>query len=105
MSVPTVTVDGVPDPLPADLVVLDVREPDEWSTGHIAGAVHIPLGTLPGRVAEVSGNAQVLVYCHLGGRSAQATAYLQRNGVDAVNLAGGVDAWTAAGRDLVRPQA
>jgi len=100
-SIPTVTVDDVPDPLPAGLVVLDVREDDEWAGGHLEGAVHVPLGQLPGRLDEVPRDGQVLVYCKVGGRSAQATAYLQQAGVDAVNLDGGILAWQRAGRPVV----
>lgn len=99
-SIPTVRVDGLPDPLPDDLTVLDVREDDEWAAGHLHGATHIPLRQLPGRVEEVPADDQVLVYCKSGGRSAQATAFLQNAGVDAVNLDGGVIAWERAGRSL-----
>ncbi|MFY0408128.1 rhodanese-like domain-containing protein [Solicola sp. PLA-1-18] len=100
-SIPTVTVENVPHPLPAGLVVLDVREDDEWASGHLDGAVHVPLGQLPGRLDEVPRDGQVLVYCKVGGRSAQATAYLQQAGVDAVNLDGGILAWQRAGRPVV----
>jgi len=100
-SIPTVQVEGVPDPLPDDLTIIDVRENDEWAAGHIEGAVHIPLAQLPGRVAEVPPDAQTLVYCKSGGRSAQATVFLKHAGRDAVNLDGGVIAWERAGRPLV----
>lgn len=99
---PTTTVDSVPAPLPPDLVVLDVREPSEWAMGHIAGAVHIPLGDLPARFGELDPQRQTLVVCHLGGRSARATAWLQAQGHDVVNLDGGMEAWEAAGRPVER---
>ncbi|HEY1116286.1 MAG TPA: rhodanese-like domain-containing protein [Acidimicrobiales bacterium] len=102
MQVPTTTVADVPDPLPEHLVVLDVREPHEWDAGHVDGAVHIPLGELPARVGELDPQAETLVVCHLGGRSAQATAWLGQQGHDVTNLAGGMDAWEAAGRPVVR---
>jgi rhodanese-related sulfurtransferase len=98
--IPTVTIDHVPDPLPDGLVVLDVREPVEWQHGHIEGAVHIPLSLLPVRYAELPG-AQTLVVCKVGGRSAQAVRWLQEQGVDAVNLDGGMLDWEAAGRLMV----
>jgi rhodanese-related sulfurtransferase len=101
MDIPTAAVAGVPDPLPEQLVVLDVREDDEWDAGHIEGSVHIPLRHLAGRFAEVPGAGQTLVVCRVGSRSAQATAYLVRQGVDAVNLAGGLTAWVGASRPLV----
>ena len=99
-GIPTVAVDGVPDPLPEGLRVLDVREPEEWRHGHIEGAVHIPLGDLPGRVGEVP-EEQTLVVCRVGGRSAQAVTYLSRLGRDVVNLHGGLVEWEQAGRPLV----
>jgi len=99
-QIPTVTVEGVPDPLPDGLVVLDVREPVEWQHGHIDGAVHIPLMQLPQRLAEVPGG-QTLVVCKIGGRSAQAVGYLVQQGIDAVNLDGGMLEWAGAGRPMV----
>lgn len=100
-SIPSVQVGDVPDPLPESLVVLDVREDNEWAEGHLDGAVHIPLQQLPGRVDELPEGRQVLAMCHAGGRSAQATAYLCERGVDAVNLDGGIVAWERAGRPVV----
>jgi rhodanese-related sulfurtransferase len=101
MEIPTAAVAGVPDPLPEPLVVLDVREDDEWEAGHIEGSLHIPLRQLATRLPEVSTTGQTLVVCRVGSRSAQATAYLVRQGVDAVNLAGGLAAWAVARRPLV----
>ncbi|MFC4785760.1 rhodanese-like domain-containing protein [Nocardioides sp. MAHUQ-72] len=99
-QIPTVTVEGVPDPIPDGLVVLDVREPVEWQHGHIEGAVHIPLMQLPQRLAEVP-VGQTLVVCKIGGRSAQAVGYLVQQGIDAVNLEGGMVEWADAGRPMV----
>ncbi|TIC82236.1 rhodanese-like domain-containing protein [Nocardioides sp. GY 10113] len=103
MNVPTVAIDGVPDPLPAGLAILDVREHHEWAAGHIEGALHIPLMELPARVGEVAAieAVQTLVVCKVGGRSAQATAYLAQQGYEVVNLAGGMLDWQAAGRPMV----
>jgi rhodanese-related sulfurtransferase len=99
-GIPTVSMAGVPDPLPEGLAVLDVREPVEWRHGHIEGALHIPLRDLPGRLDEVP-TGQTLVVCRVGGRSAQAAAYLLQQGRDVVNLDGGMLDWEAAGRALV----
>ena len=99
-DIPRTTVDALPDPLPEGYSVLDVREPIEWEHGHIRGAVHVPLMELPNRREEIP-EGHVLVVCKVGGRSAQATAYLQRNGHDAVNLDGGMLDWAAAGRPMV----
>ena len=100
MRVPTVSIDGVPDPLPDGLAVVDVREPVEWAAGHIDGALHIPLSELPARVSDLP-DAQTLVVCKVGGRSAQAVAYLAQQGYDVVNLDGGMLDWEAAGRPMV----
>ncbi|MFC5676749.1 rhodanese-like domain-containing protein [Aeromicrobium endophyticum] len=100
-SIPTTEIDAIPETIPADLVVLDVREPHEWAAGHIDGAIHIPLGEIPARVGELDPSARTLVVCHLGGRSARATQWLHAQGHDVVNVAGGMEAWEAAGRPVV----
>ena len=99
-GIPTVSIDGVPDPLPEGLAVLDVREPVEWQHGHIEGATHVPLSDLPQRLAELPRD-QTLVVCKVGGRSAQAVGYLAQQGFDVVNLDGGMLDWAAAGRPMV----
>ena len=99
-EIPTTTVADLPDPLPDATAVLDVREPVEWEHGHIEGAVHIPLMDLPQRLPDVP-QGHVLVVCKIGGRSARAVAYLQQQGIDAVNLEDGMVGWADAGRDMV----
>ena len=90
--------------VPEGAAVLDVREDDEWAQGRIAWAQHIPMSTLGSRAAEVAvpEEGPLVVACHLGGRSAQVTAWLRSQGVDAVNMVGGMDAWEAAGRPVER---
>jgi rhodanese-related sulfurtransferase len=100
MTVPTVGITGVPDPLPEGLAVLDVREPVEWAYGHIEGALHIPMSELPARVDELPDD-QTLVVCKVGSRSARVVAWLAQQGRDAVNLDGGMLDWEAAGRPMV----
>jgi rhodanese-related sulfurtransferase len=99
-SVPTVNVGSVP----ADAVLLDVREDDEWAAGHIAGAVHVPMMQLPQRLnydpGPITPDNPVVVICKVGSRSAQVTAWLRHQGYSAVNLAGGMLAWEAAGRPM-----
>ncbi len=99
-GIPTVSVDGVPNPLPDDLHVLDVREDVEWVHGHIEGARHVPLSRLPAHAGDLP-EGQLLVVCKVGGRSSRAVAYLQQLGHDAVNLDGGMLDWEAAGRPMV----
>lgn len=95
------TATSVPDPIPDGVTVVDVREPTEWTAGHIEGSVHIPMMQLVERIAEIPVSEQVLVVCRVGSRSAQVTAFLATRGYDAVNLAGGLVAWEGAGRALV----
>lgn len=87
--------------IPAEAVLLDVREPDEWQAGHVAGAVHIPLADLPARLDELPAGGRLVVVCRSGVRSARAVAWLAQNGHDALNLDGGMVAWAAAGREMV----
>lgn len=96
-EIPQTTVDQIPD----DADVLDVREPDEWAAGHIEGAIHIPLAELPGRLAELPPAGPLVVTCRGGGRSSRAVAYLQGMGIDAVNMDGGMQSWSQAGRPMV----
>ncbi len=80
--------------------VLDVREPEEWEAGHLAGSLHIPLATIPDRLEELPGDQTVYVVCARGGRSAQAVQFLNANSFAAVNVAGGVVEWTDLGYPL-----
>ncbi|WP_349826916.1 rhodanese-like domain-containing protein [Brevibacterium litoralis] len=89
MDIPSVNVTEIPDDAP----ILDVREDDEWKSGHIDGAQHIPLGDLPARYGEVPMDEDLYVICRSGGRSRQAVAWLNQNGFDAINVNGGMGAW------------
>jgi|GEM_PF-18262 len=82
-------------------VLLDVREPDEWYAEHAPGAMFIPMGRVRARQHELPRDRQIVVVCRSGGRSAAVTASLRRSGFDAVNLAGGMCAWAAAGLPVV----
>jgi hydroxyacylglutathione hydrolase len=81
-----------------DLQLVDVRSPEEWSKGHLPGAIHIPLAQLPDRLGELDSSAPVVLLCQGGSRSSIATSFLQSQGVtNASNFAGGFDAWVAEG--------
>jgi len=76
------------------VTLLDVREPWEVALCRMDGSVHIPLGQLAGRLAELDPARSTVVICHHGMRSLQAGAFLERQGFrDVVNLRGGIDAW------------
>lgn len=89
------------------VMIVDVREPDEWRIGRIEGAVLVPLGEVEERADEVldaiedaggdPDTTPVVVYCHHGVRSLTATALLQAKGVrGARSMAGGIDLWSVA---------
>jgi rhodanese-related sulfurtransferase len=78
-------------------LLLDVREPDEWEAGHAPGAVLVPMGQVHDRAPTLPGGRVIVVICRSGGRSAAITEVLRGGGHDAVNLAGGMRAWAAAG--------
>ena len=99
--IPSVSVEQVPDPIPDELFVVDVREPVEWAHGRIDGSVHIPMSELVERIGEIPRDGQVLVVCKVGARSARVAGYLVQSGYEAFNLDGGLLDWTAAGRPLV----
>lgn len=85
-------------------LLLDVRTPEEWEICRLDGARLIPLHTLPAHLDELDKNAEIVVYCHTGKRSAMAAAFLQREGFrGACSLVGGVAAW-AAEIDPAMPQ-
>jgi sulfur-carrier protein adenylyltransferase/sulfurtransferase len=80
-----------------EFVLIDVREPDERAESHIPGSMHIPLGELPARLGELDPDAQIILQCHAGGRSAKATQFLMQQGFsDVANLTGGISAWHEA---------
>ncbi len=77
-------------------VVLDVREPTEFQSGHINRALNIPLGQVAGRIPELKKFQErpIIVYCATGARSARAAAILHKQGfAGARNLTGGITAW------------
>ena len=81
-------------------LLIDVREQDEWDAGHAPDARLLPLSQLQERVGELPENTKLLIVCHSGMRSMRATAFLRAEGLDAVNVIGGMVAWSAAGGAL-----
>ena len=89
----------------ADLL-LDVREADEFHAGHIPGAINIPRGVLEFKLSNdpalCASELNIVLYCKTSGRAALAACSLQAMGYRQVqSLAGGFDAWSAAGKAQV----
>ncbi len=86
-------------------VVLDVREENEYKQGHLANAVHIPLGQLGKRLHELEKfrDQTLVAYCRTGNRSNSAASLLRKQGFTSVfNLAGGIVAWQNANLPVTR---
>ncbi|MEO0335215.1 MAG: rhodanese-like domain-containing protein [Pseudomonadota bacterium] len=83
-----------------NVLVVDVRRPDEWEgeLGHIQGATHIVLDELPQRVEDLPRDQTIVFVCRSGGRSGQASAFAQENGImDVYNMEGGMLRWNELG--------
>ena len=102
-DIPEIDIDELERRRAAGAAVFDVREPDEYEEVRIPGAVLVPLASVPDAVEEfraVSQHTAVCVVCAVGGRSGQAVGFLRDRGVDAVNVAGGTNAWHQSGRPV-----
>ena len=88
-----------------DALIIDVRESNEYCTGHIINSVHIPLSSLKGRLKELEKHKtqKIILACRSGNRSSQACATLKKEGFEQVfNLSGGVMAWESANLPLIK---
>lgn len=99
-DVPEVSVEEAAGRIKEGAVLLDVRNQDEFDQERIAGSQFITLSELQQRSAELPKDREIVVQCKSGGRSAQAAAWLNRNGFSAVNLKGGIDDWKLSGRPV-----
>jgi rhodanese-related sulfurtransferase len=80
---------------PADLILLDVREPWEYATAKIEGSVLVPMGEIPVRLQELDPDAHIVTICHAGVRSINVAVWLRNQGLERVqSLRGGIDAWS-----------
>lgn len=90
----------------SSVVLLDVRTPKEWNgeSGHLNGAILMPLADLPSRISELENfrRRTLVVYCRTGARSGHATRSLVDQGFHAINMAGGIRQWRASGYPVVR---
>lgn len=101
MPVPEIDIAEFADRLADGVRVIDVREPDEYTAGHVSGAELIPLGTVPDNLDRFAGDGPTYIICHSGGRSMRAGEFAAAQGYDVVNVAGGTSGWIASGRDVV----
>ena len=87
-----------------DLVVLDVRTPEEFVSGHVPGALNVPHDQLEARMAEVPQDKDIVLYCQSGRRAGIAANTLASRGYTRLgHLEGDMPAWKAAGRPVERP--
>ena len=84
-----------------DSVLRDVREYEEWMSGHAPSATHIPMSQLPKRIDELDRSRRIVCVCRSGNRSAQVTAWLRQQGFDAVNMRGGMSVWSSFGHRVI----
>jgi len=96
-TLPEVPAVAVPD----EAWLLDVREDDEWGAGHVPEATHIPMGELRTRTGELPPDGEIYVICRSGVRSARVAEALNAAGWHAINVAGGMQDWAAAGKPMV----
>lgn len=102
-----VALSEVDSALAAADVVIDVREPEEYAAGHIQGAVNMPRGLLEFKLSGPSlerRDLNVVLYCKTSGRAALSACSMQAMGyLNVQSIAGGYDAWVAAGKPVVKP--
>lgn len=89
-------------------VLIDVREADEFAAGHLPGAVHVSRGMLEFRMSSdpalSARDSKFVLYCKTSGRAALAALALREMGyLHVQSIAGGYDAWVAAGKPLAKP--
>jgi len=100
VAVPEIDIDELAERCEHGVVLIDVRNPDEYENFRVPGARLIPLPDVPERIEEIPEDETVYVICQTGSRSARAVEYLNRQGHDTVNVRGGSRAWLEAGRPV-----
>jgi rhodanese-related sulfurtransferase len=101
MAISEISVEDLDERLAEGGRLIDVRQPYEFDEAHVAGAVLVPLATVPDNVDAFRGSSDVYVICKTGARSRRACEFLAAQGVEAVNVAGGTLAWVNSGREYV----
>ena len=100
MTIKEISVDELAGLLEQGAPLVDVREPDEYAAGRVAGGVLIPLATVPDRLDAFRDDGPTYVICRSGARSMRACEFVAAQGREAVNVAGGTLAWVESGRPI-----
>ncbi|MCU1363235.1 MAG: Rhodanese domain protein [Acidimicrobiaceae bacterium] len=100
MSVNEVSANEALELLGGDAILIDVRQEAEWDAGHAPMATLIPLADVPDRLDDLPKDRLIICACRSGARSSRAASFLQENGFEVANLAGGMIAWFAEGLPL-----
>ena len=101
MSVREIVIDELKIALNGGAKIIDVREADEYESGHVPTAKHIPLATIPNSLDLFRSNDDVYLVCHSGGRSMRACEFLHEQGItNVVNVIGGPAGWIALGHPV-----
>jgi len=103
-----ITVEQADEAIKAADLLVDVREPDEYQSGHLSGAINIPRGLLEFRFSNDEAlnprDIKVVLYCKNSGRAALSAKSLAEMGyLSVTSITGGIEAWQAAGKPVVTP--
>ncbi|MEE1618036.1 rhodanese-like domain-containing protein [Brachybacterium sp. J153] len=90
-----------PTEVPEGAHLIDVREQSEWDAGHAPAARHLAASSLLEKLDELPEDGDLYIVCRSGGRSFQVSQWLNANGYDAINVAGGMDQWFESGLPMV----
>ena len=101
MALAEIDIEEFADRLTAGATVIDVREPDEYVSGHVPGAELIPLGTVAGHLDRFSADGTTYVICRSGARSMRVCELAASQGYDVANVTGGTMAWILSGRETI----
>ena len=89
-STPSVQPNEVENLVQTGFTLIDVREDDEWISGHHANATHIPMGKIIESMSSFNQNDKYIFVCRSGSRSAKVTNYMISQGIEAYNMSGGM---------------
>src|SRR3954467_9789859 len=101
MAILEVMVDDLEAALQTGARLVDVREPHEYESGHVPGAVLGPLSAVPTSLDQFAVDGPTYVICRTGARSYRACEFLEDQGLEGINIEGGTMAWVISGRETV----